>query len=217
MHLTQRILGFTLLGSDWVLWVLIALSILSVAVMVERALCFAGTGGSTSCSGARCSNGCWPPIAAGGTRSSKDTGPRRRRGRRRNRRARRAAPMPSPKRWPGRKARLRSSSSVTWASSARSATTRPSSACSAPSSASSRRSHDLSRNQASGAGAVMSGISEALVATAVGLHGRHPGGHRLQHLPAARPEGDGRDRRHRAPGALARSPPAIRTRPRTGS
>src|SRR5215471_19111007 len=38
MHLTQRILGFTLLGSEWVLWLLIGLSIVSVAVMVERAL-----------------------------------------------------------------------------------------------------------------------------------------------------------------------------------
>jgi biopolymer transport protein ExbB len=45
MHLTQRILGFTLLGSEWVLWVLIALSVLSVAVMVERAIAFAGTRG----------------------------------------------------------------------------------------------------------------------------------------------------------------------------
>ena len=52
MHLTQRILGFTLLGSEWVLWVLIALSILSVAVMVERAICFGGTGGSATRSGA---------------------------------------------------------------------------------------------------------------------------------------------------------------------
>jgi hypothetical protein len=46
MHLTQRILGFTLLGSEWVLWVLLALSVLSVAVMVERAIAFAGTGGN---------------------------------------------------------------------------------------------------------------------------------------------------------------------------
>jgi biopolymer transport protein ExbB len=44
MHLSQRILGFTLLGSEWVLWVLVALSVLSVAVMVERALVFSGTG-----------------------------------------------------------------------------------------------------------------------------------------------------------------------------
>ena len=44
MHLTQRILGFTLLGSEWVLWLLIGLSVLSVAVMVERAIYLAGGG-----------------------------------------------------------------------------------------------------------------------------------------------------------------------------
>jgi len=38
MHLTERILGFTLLGSEWVLWLLLGLSVLSVAVMVERAI-----------------------------------------------------------------------------------------------------------------------------------------------------------------------------------
>jgi len=44
MHLTERILGFMLLGSEWVLWVLVGLSILSVTVMVERAIYFRGTG-----------------------------------------------------------------------------------------------------------------------------------------------------------------------------
>src|SRR3954466_16254695 len=38
MHLTERILGFTLLGSAWVLWLLIGLSVVSVAIMVERAV-----------------------------------------------------------------------------------------------------------------------------------------------------------------------------------
>jgi biopolymer transport protein ExbB len=38
MHLTERILGFTLLGSEWVLWLLIGLSVLSVAIMVERGI-----------------------------------------------------------------------------------------------------------------------------------------------------------------------------------
>ncbi|HEY2902921.1 MAG TPA: MotA/TolQ/ExbB proton channel family protein [Polyangia bacterium] len=44
MRLTERILSFTLLGSEWVLWVLIGLSVLSVAVMVERALFLSGGG-----------------------------------------------------------------------------------------------------------------------------------------------------------------------------
>jgi biopolymer transport protein ExbB len=38
MRITERILGFTLLGSEWVLWLLIALSLLSVTIMVERAI-----------------------------------------------------------------------------------------------------------------------------------------------------------------------------------
>ena len=42
MHLTERILGFTLLGSEWVLWLLVGLSVLSVAIMVERALVLSG-------------------------------------------------------------------------------------------------------------------------------------------------------------------------------
>jgi biopolymer transport protein ExbB len=44
MRLTERILSFTLLGSEWVLWLLIALSVLSVAVMVERTLYLAARG-----------------------------------------------------------------------------------------------------------------------------------------------------------------------------
>ena len=38
MRITERILGFTLLGSEWVLWVLIGLSLLSVTIMVERGI-----------------------------------------------------------------------------------------------------------------------------------------------------------------------------------
>jgi biopolymer transport protein ExbB len=41
MHLTERFLSFTLLGSEWVLWVLIALSIVSIAIMIERGYYFA--------------------------------------------------------------------------------------------------------------------------------------------------------------------------------
>jgi biopolymer transport protein ExbB len=37
---TERLLAFTLLGAGWVLWLLLGLSVLSVAVMVERALYF---------------------------------------------------------------------------------------------------------------------------------------------------------------------------------
>ena len=41
MHLTERFLSFTLLGSEWVLWVLIGLSIISISIMIERAYYFA--------------------------------------------------------------------------------------------------------------------------------------------------------------------------------
>jgi biopolymer transport protein ExbB len=43
MRLTERMLSFTLLGSEWVLWLLIGLSVLSVAVMVERGLFLSGS------------------------------------------------------------------------------------------------------------------------------------------------------------------------------
>ena len=38
--IAQRLLAITQLGADWVLWLLIALSVVSVAIMVERALFF---------------------------------------------------------------------------------------------------------------------------------------------------------------------------------
>ena len=38
--IADKLLAFTLLGAGWVLWLLLALSVLSVAVMVERALYF---------------------------------------------------------------------------------------------------------------------------------------------------------------------------------
>ena len=42
MRLTELLLRFTFLGAEWTLWLLVALSIVSVAVMVERALYFRG-------------------------------------------------------------------------------------------------------------------------------------------------------------------------------
>ena len=36
MHITQKFLAFTLLGADWVLWLLLGLSVLSVGIMIER-------------------------------------------------------------------------------------------------------------------------------------------------------------------------------------
>jgi biopolymer transport protein ExbB len=41
MHITEKFLALTLLGAEWVLWLLVTLSILSVAIMIERAWFFA--------------------------------------------------------------------------------------------------------------------------------------------------------------------------------
>jgi len=38
MNLTEKFLSFALLGAEWVMWLLIVLSVLSVAVMVERVI-----------------------------------------------------------------------------------------------------------------------------------------------------------------------------------
>ncbi len=42
MRLAERLLGLTLVGADWVFWILIFLSVVSVAVMVERAIRLSG-------------------------------------------------------------------------------------------------------------------------------------------------------------------------------
>ena len=41
MNLTQKFLSFTLLGAEWVMWLLVTLSVISVAVMIERLRYFA--------------------------------------------------------------------------------------------------------------------------------------------------------------------------------
>src|SRR3990172_5043337 len=40
--LSQLLHGFSLLGEEWVLWILIAMSVLSIAVMIERLVFFLG-------------------------------------------------------------------------------------------------------------------------------------------------------------------------------
>src|SRR3569623_2004168 len=42
MRLAERLLGLTLVGANWEFWLLIALSVVSVAVMVERGIRLAG-------------------------------------------------------------------------------------------------------------------------------------------------------------------------------
>jgi biopolymer transport protein ExbB len=36
MHITEKFLSFTMLGAEWVLWLLIGLSVVSLAIMIER-------------------------------------------------------------------------------------------------------------------------------------------------------------------------------------
>ena len=42
MNITEQFKNFALLGAEWVMWILIVLSIVSIAIMVERAIFFMG-------------------------------------------------------------------------------------------------------------------------------------------------------------------------------
>ena len=44
MNLTEKLLPVALLGAEWVLWLLVGLSIISVAIMIERFVYFRSTG-----------------------------------------------------------------------------------------------------------------------------------------------------------------------------
>ena len=46
MNLTQSFVDFALLGAEWVMWLLIVLSVVSIAIMVDRALWFRGRDGA---------------------------------------------------------------------------------------------------------------------------------------------------------------------------
>ena len=46
MNLTEKFLQFALVGAEWVLWLLVVLSIISVYVMLERALFFRSVAGA---------------------------------------------------------------------------------------------------------------------------------------------------------------------------
>ncbi len=46
MNLTEKFLQFTLVGAEWVLWLLVLLSVWSVYVMIERALFFRSVAGA---------------------------------------------------------------------------------------------------------------------------------------------------------------------------
>jgi biopolymer transport protein ExbB len=48
MNLTEKFLQFALVGAEWVLWLLVVLSVISVYVMLERWLFFRGIAGADS-------------------------------------------------------------------------------------------------------------------------------------------------------------------------
>lgn len=48
MNLTQSFVDFALLGAEWVMWLLIVLSVVSIAIMVDRALWFRGKDADTA-------------------------------------------------------------------------------------------------------------------------------------------------------------------------
>ena len=169
MHLTQRILGFTLLGSEWVLWVLIGLSVLSVAVMVERAHLLRRPGATAARSGAaaRAPPGRRPGGRAPAARGA--AGPRRRRRRRRARASFDRGADAVSETMAGAKARLRLELERHLGILGTLGNNAPFIGLFGTVLGIIKAFADLAHNQAGGAGAVMSGISEALVATAVGL------------------------------------------------
>jgi biopolymer transport protein ExbB len=42
MSITETFKGFALMGAEWVMWVLVALSVVSISIMIERAIYFVG-------------------------------------------------------------------------------------------------------------------------------------------------------------------------------
>jgi biopolymer transport protein ExbB len=168
MHLTERILGFTLLGSEWVLWLLVGLSVLSVAVMVERALVLGGD---------RDSDGLARDILALLKRGELDKARQSLAGKRAPAAAVAAAGLENYDRgneavaeaMASVKARLRIDLERNLGVLGTLGNNAPFIGLFGTVLGIIKAFADLSRNQAGGAAAVMSGISEALVATAVGL------------------------------------------------
>jgi biopolymer transport protein ExbB len=168
MHLTERILGFTLLGSEWVLWLLIGLSVVSVAVMVERAFFLSGGGDADALArelGSLLKKGDLPAArkALAGNRAPVATVA--------------AAGIDNYDRgseaaseaMAGVKSRLRIDMERNLGVLGTLGNNAPFIGLFGTVLGIIKAFADLSRNQAGGAAAVMSGISEALVATAVGL------------------------------------------------
>lgn len=168
MNLTQKLLAFTLLGAEWVLWLLIFLSVISLAIAIERGLYYFSL---------RATLGRWPMTCGScclTTASSK-----RASGRSPKRVWKQKSPVPV---WLTRSAGPMRRKRRCWGprlgSSCGSSATSPSSVrWAAPPFIGLfgtvlgiiKAFRDLAANQSGGIAIVMAGISEALVATAVGL------------------------------------------------
>ena len=204
MHLTERILGFTLLGSEWVLWVLIGLSVLSVAVMVERAICCRRAADATSTRSAQ-ELLRLPPATATSPARAGAGGEARARGRR------------SPP--PGSSSFDRGADAVSEAMASAKSRLRldlernlgilgtlgnnaPFIGLFGTVLGIIKAFADLSRNQAGGAAAVMSGHLRGAGRDRGRPDGGDPGRHRLQLLPGQGAQRDGPRRRHGPPDPL---------------
>ena len=168
MHLTDRLLGFMLLGSEWVLWLLLCLSVLSVTIMVERALFLRARGNADALarelgsllrggdlSGARAAlAGQTEPAAIVARAGLENYG--------------RGAEATG-EAMAGAKARIRIEMEKNLGVLGTLGNNAPFIGLFGTVLGIIKAFADLSRNQGGGANAVMAGISEALVATAVGL------------------------------------------------
>jgi biopolymer transport protein ExbB len=168
MHLTDRLLGFMLLGSEWVLWLLLCLSVLSVTIMVERALFLRARGNADALArelGSLLRNGDLHAARAAITGQNAPAAVVARAGLENYGRGAEA----TGEAMAGAKARVRIEMEKNLGVLGTLGNNAPFIGLFGTVLGIIKAFADLSRNQGGGANAVMAGISEALVATAVGL------------------------------------------------
>ena len=219
MRLTERILGFTLLGSEWVLWLLIGLS---AAVggdhgrarhlpVGERQVRLRGLGKELL----RFLRTETPP--ARGARSPASARPGVAGRRRRARAGTAAAPRRCPRPWPARSRALRLDLERNLGILGTLGNNAPFIGLFGTVLGIIKAFADLSHNQGGGAAAVMSGISEALVATAVGLMVAIPAVIAFNYLPEQGAPLARARRRDGAPDSLGASGSSRRRRGDSGA
>jgi biopolymer transport protein ExbB len=168
MHLTEKLLGFMLLGSEWVLWLLLCLSIISVTVMVERAIFLRVRGNVDALArevGSLLRGGDVPGARAAIAGQTEPAAIVARAGLENYDRGSQAAGEAMA----GAKARIRIDMEKNLGVLGTLGNNAPFIGLFGTVLGIIKAFADLSRNQGGGANAVMAGISEALVATAVGL------------------------------------------------